>query len=160
MVRACRRLAERGVEFDLAVVGDHTGGDAATIDPLLDELGDRVVARGLQPRAEYLALLRRADVVVSTARGENFGIAVVEAVAAGAWPVLPAALSYPEVLPTSAHAACLYEPGGLGRLLGQVVDATSHGASAPAGLAEAMDAYAWPAIAAALDERVDALIAG
>ena len=38
---------------------------------------------------EYVDLLRRADIVVSTADHEFFGIAIVEAMAAGAFPVLP-----------------------------------------------------------------------
>jgi glycosyltransferase involved in cell wall biosynthesis len=39
-----------------------------------------------------------ADVIVSTAIHEFFGISVVEAIAAGVYPVLPRRLSYPELL--------------------------------------------------------------
>ena len=159
VVRAVRRLVRSGVECDLAVVGDETGGEAEQIAPLLDELGDRVVARGHVSRSDYLALLRRADVVVSAARGENFGIAVAEAIAAGAWPVLPRALAYPELIPEAHHPNCLYDEGELGRCLTSAVAAVAAGHSAPAGLAFAMWDYAWPTVAARLDDRIDSLCA-
>jgi glycosyltransferase involved in cell wall biosynthesis len=50
-------------------------------------------------REEYAGWLRRADVAVSTAIHEFFGIAVIEAVRAGCRPLLPAKLSYPELFP-------------------------------------------------------------
>ncbi|MEO0495117.1 MAG: DUF3524 domain-containing protein, partial [Actinomycetota bacterium] len=143
VVRAVRRLLDRGLNVELACIGDHVGGEAASIDPLLDRLGDRVVARGFVDRPAYEALLDRADVVVSAARGENFGIAVVEAIAAGAWPVLPDRLAYPEVVPSEHHAACLYSEGGLGARLATTVSAVAGGAVAPPGLATAMAAHDW-----------------
>ena len=71
---------------------------------------------GFLDRPDYESLLDRADVVVSAAKGENFGIAVVEAIAAGAWPVLPDALAYPEIIPVSHHDDCLYAEGDWKRL--------------------------------------------
>lgn len=49
-------------------------------------------------KAEYHALLGRARCAVSTARQETWGIAMLESVALGAWPVAPARLAYPETL--------------------------------------------------------------
>ena len=50
-----------------------------------------------------------ADVVVSTAHHEFFGISVTEAIYAGAFPVLPNRLVYPERVPEHLHARCLYD---------------------------------------------------
>jgi glycosyltransferase involved in cell wall biosynthesis len=46
--------------------------------------------------------------VISTARQENFGISVVEAVRHGCFPLLPRNLSYPELIPQEFHDEVLY----------------------------------------------------
>ena len=71
--------------------------------------GNLIHAGFLDRREDYLRMLRRADVVLSTARHDFFGVAVVEAMYMGCLPVLPRALSYPEILPPHLHAAFLYE---------------------------------------------------
>ena len=53
---------------------------------------------------EYVLLLQNADIVLSTANHEFFGVAVMEGVAAGCCPVCPNKLSYPELYPKD----CLY----------------------------------------------------
>ena len=49
-------------------------------------------------RSTYQQLLGAADIVASTADHEFFGIGIVEACAAGALPLVPNRLAYPEVL--------------------------------------------------------------
>ena len=112
---ALEGLEARGVPFRLLVAGEH-------IDPLAPEF---VAARarwapqidhwGYAPtRAAYATLLRRANVVVSTAIQEFFGIGVVEAIYQGCAPLLPRRLNYPDLLPPELHATCLYDdPAGL-----------------------------------------------
>ena len=158
VLRALRVALDRGPAFEVALLGDPHGGEAEALAPLVDALGSAVTHRGHLERAAYLDVLRRADVVVSAARNENFGLAVVEAIAAGAWPVVPAALAYPEVIPPVFHADCLYPPGGLGSHLRDVLARVTAGAVAPAGLAEAMARFAWPVIADGLDTGVDQLL--
>jgi len=59
---------------------------------------------GFEPdRKEYWQHLRNCDWVLSTAKHEFFGIAVVEALFAGCLPWLPDRLSYPELLPECAR---------------------------------------------------------
>jgi glycosyltransferase involved in cell wall biosynthesis len=60
-------------------------------------------------RAQYAELLRRGDVLVSTARHEFYGIAVLEGLRAGCYPLLPESLSYPELY----DKEFLYTPGKL-----------------------------------------------
>jgi len=62
-------------------------------------LDDRIDHWGFQAtRDAYRAALLAADVFVSTAKHEFFGITAVEAMAAGCFPLLPRRLTYPELL--------------------------------------------------------------
>lgn len=104
--------AVRGVGGALEVVllGQGFGEEPEEVAPLAGALGDAVLHRGYAAdRSEYARLLGGCDLAVSTARHELFGIALLEAVAAGCTPLAPRALSYPEVLPESLHGAALYE---------------------------------------------------
>ncbi|MEQ8842426.1 MAG: DUF3524 domain-containing protein [Acidimicrobiales bacterium] len=157
VVRAMIRLADDGVVFRAAVIGDHEGGHAEVIDPLLDRLGDRVVARGHQTRARYEELVGESDVVVSAARTEFFGIAVVEAVGAGAVPVLPHDVAYPEVVPSAYHASVLYERGDLRRALAATLADLERHRVAVEGLAESMGRFSWEVVAPDYDRALEGL---
>jgi glycosyltransferase involved in cell wall biosynthesis len=65
---------------------------------LAQRLGDRLVAFGHLERRAYEQLLNQSSVVLSAAHHEFFGVAGVEAMAAGAVPVFPDRLAYPELL--------------------------------------------------------------
>jgi glycosyltransferase involved in cell wall biosynthesis len=112
---ALDRVVEAGIDFGLIVAGTSyqtVPPDFARARERFAAL-DRIVAFGTASDGDYPALLRRADVVVSTARHEFFGVAVAEAIAAGALPILPDRLSYPELVP-HPHETYLYDsPEGL-----------------------------------------------
>ncbi len=79
-------FAKAGVpESVLVIAGPDTDGYAATVDALVKERGlsDRVIFAGMLKGAERIAALADADLFVLPSRQENFGIAVVEALAAG-----------------------------------------------------------------------------
>lgn len=103
-------LADAGADFRLVLLGT---GDQVVPKPLLEireRLGGRVLRDGpARSRGEYAAWLARSDLVVSTAVQENFGYAVIEAMAAGCVPLLPRRLSYPEILPPALAAELLYD---------------------------------------------------
>ncbi len=95
---ACDQLASRGVPFRLAVCGETFRRVPPVFETARERHRERIEHWGHAPsRADYLALLRCAQVVVSTARHEFFGVSVLEAVHCGACPLLPAALAYPEL---------------------------------------------------------------
>jgi glycosyltransferase involved in cell wall biosynthesis len=103
MAAAIRRLLDK-VDFRLAVLGEAPTGVPHELEGLPGLLGERLIQFGYAERPHYERILGSADVVLSTADHEFFGVAVVEAVAAGALPVLPNRLSYPELVPAK-HAA-------------------------------------------------------
>jgi glycosyltransferase involved in cell wall biosynthesis len=93
-------LAEQGVEFRLIVLGQSFRSRPPVFAEAAERLAGRIVHFGYaSERAEYCRLLRRADVVVSTARHEFYGMAVLEAVRAGCRPLVPDRLAYRELFP-------------------------------------------------------------
>ena len=115
-------LKREGVAFRLAVAGSNHGTPMPEFDRAKEQLGDRVVQWGRLPAYEdYTSLLWASDVVASTAIHEFFGVAVVEAVYCGCRPVLPARLSYPEIIPAEAHEDILYGEGELAAALGSAL---------------------------------------
>ncbi|MDH3470815.1 MAG: DUF3524 domain-containing protein [Acidimicrobiia bacterium] len=96
-------------EFRVAICGENFRQEPAEFTAAKERLGDRVVQFGWAPDDEYVRLLSEADIVVSTSQQEFFGISVVEAMYAGAFPVLPNRLSYPGLIPKNFHSSCLYD---------------------------------------------------
>ncbi|MDO8848505.1 MAG: DUF3524 domain-containing protein [Coriobacteriia bacterium] len=123
---AAGTLAAEGLDFEVAVAGQ----SFRETEPLMAEaaaaLGDRLVHLGEpESREAYARLLASADVAVSTARNEFFGLAMLEACYAGCTPVVPDGLAYPELYP----AECRYaSPGELvARLRGAITHRTEPG---------------------------------
>lgn len=75
-----------------------------------DALGARVRHWGFaRSRDAYADLLRTADVVVSTAYHEFFGVGMLEGVFAGAFPLAPVGLAYEEVFTPDVREAARVE---------------------------------------------------
>lgn len=95
---AMKVLKETGVKFRLSVIGEQFCDAPEVFDWAKDFFIDEIDRWGYQESlVEYRAALIEADIVVSTANHEFFGISMVEAIAAGAYPVLPKRLAYPEI---------------------------------------------------------------
>lgn len=109
LAAALTALHQRGVDFELVLAGEQFPTDPDEFVELQELLGDRLVHYGWAAADEYVHLLSSSDIVVSTAHHEFFGIAVTEAIYAGAFPVLPNRLVYPERIPEPFHKLCLYQ---------------------------------------------------
>jgi glycosyltransferase involved in cell wall biosynthesis len=96
------------LEFEVALLGERFVDQRPEHDAAVDALGARVVVDGHLDRDAYRAVLARATIVVSSAHQEFFGVSVVEAMAAGALPVLPRRLVYSERIPRDVQDWCLY----------------------------------------------------
>ncbi len=135
----------------VALCGESFGNEDQRFEDAREKLGERLEWFGFAPLNEYRNLLNQADVVVSTARQEFFGISVVEAMAAGAFPVLPNRLSYPELVPSEVHDKVFYPDGGLREALEQGVSNSSLRREVTAVTALSMRRYDWPQVAPRLD---------
>jgi glycosyltransferase involved in cell wall biosynthesis len=138
LFRALYGLQERGVAFRLALAGANHGVPTAEFVEARERLAREIVQWGrVEAAADYAALLWEADVVVSTALHEFFGVSVVEALYCGCYPVLPDRLSYREIVPEEVHREVLYPEDGLVPALLRAVERT-----APAG-ASVLGPPAW-----------------
>ncbi|MCJ7551435.1 MAG: DUF3524 domain-containing protein [Anaerolineae bacterium] len=126
--RALDELAARDLPFRVALAGSNVRQQLEEFEATRVRLGDRVVHFGRADRTTYRHLLWDADIVVSTAFHEFFGIAVVEAIYCRTFPVLPRRLAYPELLHEEARALCLYED--FEGLVAKLIWALTHPAAA------------------------------
>lgn len=96
---AIKILRDKNMPFRISVIGQSFRDRPAIFDQAYNDFRDHIDYWGCQQsRQEYERALCEADVVVSTANHEFFGISIVEAIAAGAYPLVPNRLSYPEIL--------------------------------------------------------------
>jgi glycosyltransferase involved in cell wall biosynthesis len=89
-------LAKSGTDFELALLGPRPAETPVALARLRERFADRICHDGMADRDDYRSVVARAGIVVSTAIHEFQGIAVLEAVGAGAVPVVPDALCYRE----------------------------------------------------------------
>ena len=156
--RAVDALAQEGLEFTVSLLGESFQEHPKDFEAARERLGSRVLHYGYaEDRAQYVELLASGDIVVSTSNQENFGIAMVEAIAAGCRPVLPKRLSYPEIVPQRFHSTCLYSSeGDLVDTLRRAVNGPPEhgrdlGPTEMTALQEAMMTYDWSRIVPQLD---------
>lgn len=148
---ALDELDRRGVGYRLSVVGEQFAEYPKCFDAARERFADRIVRWGYQPtRVDYEQALREADIVISTARHEFFGLAIAEAISAGCVPVLPDALAYPEVWGDAA----VYHDNSPGAIADAIERAMTVGTAA--GHESLADRFAWPDVAARLDDAIEA----
>ena len=109
--RLLGRLDDVGCRFRLILAGEHFEQQPADFAAAFERYAGRIEHYGYAENfEEYSRLLHRADLVVSTAHHEFFGIAILEAIYCGCHPLLPRRLSYPELVPEALHRPLLHAP--------------------------------------------------
>jgi len=93
-------LADDGIDFHLIVLGQNFARCPAIFSEAREKMEKRILYFGYaRKREEYITWLCRGNIVVSTARHEFFGLALLEAVRSGCRPIVPDGLSYRELFP-------------------------------------------------------------
>lgn len=149
-------LMDKGVEFEVAVCGQQFGKRPLIFQQAQEKLGQRIIHFGFAKKEAYQTLLWQADITVSTAYHEFFGVSIIEAIGCETFPILPNRLSYPELLPKAFHDFALYESQD--DLINKLVWAVEHKKKVQE-LGEKMASfaqkYSWQIVA----EQYDALFA-
>lgn len=109
--RAMNRLDDAGCDFRLILAGKAFREQPEEFEQAFERYAERILHYGYaEDFSEYSRLLHRADIVVSTALHEFFGVAIMEAIYCGCHPLLPNRLSYPELVPDTHHRPLLHAP--------------------------------------------------
>ncbi|MHC4681475.1 MAG: glycosyltransferase, partial [Planctomycetota bacterium] len=161
---ALKILKSRNVTFRLSIIGEQFREAPEIFAWAREHFADHIDRWGYQQsRAEYVKALGQADVFVSTAKHEFFGITAVEAILAGAYPVLPMRLAYPEILRLGEeeHAAEFFYEGRPVSLADKLTALANHleqgclwGADAKR-IVQSMGRFRWDNLVATLDEAVE-----
>lgn len=98
LLRTLQLLEQRKINYQLCIMGQRFNQVPEAFAQIEREFSHRILQFGYaDTKAEYLGWLDRTHLFLSTANHEFQGIAVLEAVARGAVPVLPNRLAYPEL---------------------------------------------------------------
>ncbi len=93
-----RELESRGTNYRLCILGQQFRTVPTEFEHIRSDFTQRIDQIGyLDSKAEYVAWLSGADIILATATHEFQGLSVIEAVAAGCIPVLPDRLAYAEL---------------------------------------------------------------
>jgi glycosyltransferase involved in cell wall biosynthesis len=120
--KALRILKMRKVKFRISVMGEQFRQIPEVFTTARQEFANHIDRWGYQQeRRDYENALLEADIFVSTADHEFFGFSVLEGVAAGAFPLVPEKLAYPETLERDAGNEDFYFKGGADQLAERLV---------------------------------------
>ncbi len=164
---ALKIMKAAGTEFRVSVIGEQFRQVPEVFGWAKRHFVEHIDRWGYQEsRPEYEKALEEADVFVSTANHEFFGLSAVEAALAGAYPILPKRLSYPEIMG-------LGKEDGIEKFFydGSVVDLSERlialGERVEKGcllkedtdrLARSMDRYKWNNLGRVLDKAVENIV--
>jgi glycosyltransferase involved in cell wall biosynthesis len=119
---ALRILKSKQIEFRMSVIGEQFKNMPDVFHTAREEFSEFIDRWGHQKdRRDYESALLESDVFVSTANHEFFGISVVEAAAAGVFPLVPEKLAYPETLELEAGNEDFYYKGGADKLADRLI---------------------------------------
>lgn len=110
---ALYELVEKGLDFEVALVGENFRKKPDEFLDAKSKLGSRIINFGfLENYDDYARLLWQADVFPVTSNQDFFGGSVVEAMFCNCFPILPRRLAYGEHIPGDSHNQFFYSDFG------------------------------------------------
>lgn len=104
------KLKAKGIPFKVIVLGKSYKKSPPIFAIVKERLASEILHFGYaESRESYLELLSLANVLMVTSHQDFFGISIVEAIAAGCFPILPDRLSYPEHIAPDQLEHCMYK---------------------------------------------------
>lgn len=153
-------VLERGLDFRLALLGENFQVVPKEFIAARERFQNRIVCYGYEKdREKYRTWLMKGSIVVSTAKQENFGISVIEAIRYACIPLLPHRLSYPEILPKAFHGDFLYgDHEDLVEKLCYFISDPSQFNEKLRNLSSAMGCFAWERVIDQYDKILEKLV--
>ncbi|MCP4359105.1 MAG: DUF3524 domain-containing protein [Chloroflexi bacterium] len=149
---ALYKMQKANIPFRLALCGQQYGKRPSSFDTAVNQLSDHLIHVGHAEPDKYRQLLWQADITISTAHHEFFGISILEAIYCHTFPILPHRLSYPELIPEPYHRQCLYQnEGGLAQRLRWALENKTLTKKTAVELATAVSQFSWSQIAPQYD---------
>jgi glycosyltransferase involved in cell wall biosynthesis len=120
-----KALEQDGFDYELAVVGQQFRRLPPAMEAIRSQFSHRVVQLGyIDDPMRYRALTGSADIALSTALHEFQGLAILEAVAAGATPCVPDRQAYPEIFgPAYRYPVSASDPAAEGQAAAKKIQA-------------------------------------
>lgn len=153
-------MMDKGIEFEIAILGECQGQRIPDVfNNAKERLGKRIIQFGfVENRNEYVNWLKRGTIVISTAKQENFGMSMVEAMRYGCLPLLPNRLSYPEILPEQYHDDFIYSnQREFLQKFHCILTGDNRFKELSPEISKAMDFYSWPRRIEDYDREIESL---
>lgn len=156
-LKALMQLADEGYDFEVVLAGENVRQEPTEFIEAREILGNRVIHFGyVESFADYAWLLWQADVIVSTAKQDFFGISMVEGIYCGSYPLLANRLNYPYLIPEMHRAAHLFDKDGA--FLSRLREYLQNPRPAQPGLREFVSRFDWGVQASRYDATFHTLI--
>ncbi|MCI0711019.1 MAG: DUF3524 domain-containing protein [Chloroflexi bacterium] len=156
-LKALIRLAEEGLDFEVVLAGENVRQQPTEFIEAREILGEQIIHYGyVESFADYARLLWAADVIVSTAKQDFFGISMVEGIYCGCYPLLANRLNYPYLIPEMHRPAHLFDKDAA--LTFKLREYLQHPRPAPSDLHEFVVQFDWRVQAAHYDATFHMLI--
>ena len=154
-------LRKSGVPFELSVIGESFRSCPDCFDWARDYFSDCIFKWGYQETLDdYCETIAWADVFVSTATHEFFGLSAVEASLLGTFPLLPNRLAYPEIFgykKNTNNEEFFYDGSvnGLVKKLATIANAKKENVGVICELQNSLEKFMWPSATARLDKAIE-----